>query len=615
MSTIETHEEHAQEHLSRPGGAGQRDRQRRRRAAMVAPPRRGFSWLTAIQLTLSLIVVVIASVAMDWRQPLELLMVVLIFAICGGGALLLLRRTGQHSSATAHLLSGPIHCGLCVGLLAAVMWGLRQFPETDAYTSRQVMAVQSDVHALLLTQDASGAANRLRLAIEECDSEYWKERWSEQLRGLEKRSPDEISLAVPEEGGDAFPPEIVPPTTSGGADTPDSGTESQDKRNADSAESDKTTSSVLQHLIELQTSQGYAAGELYLRNLIRQQPRTTWQGDYEQWYVDHWIDWGNAHTDLDQRHVCYMKALRAARGFGIEDAVVSSMLVELEQEIRGLPVLLPTGCQASIESVDVSGDGAHVQFSLFSPQHEYFKGLTTKDVRLLRGESELQQLKLSDGHDLARPIERNFVILVDQSDSDPVVARSRLEAAIPFCRQLPSDSVIQLASLSDHVELIDWTNRDNTSPDTRSPTVTPTLSPVLRPAIRQAIEALSSRDGTKDLVIVSAGREDSSSYVTATSLLQAATDSRVRLHAAAPDSSVPSVKQLLTDLASGTGGRFFPITTDRTHATWKQLAQQFPKGNYILNIPSEQTLSGKFQVVIGRGATLCRLDFQIPSHR
>lgn len=539
-----------------------RQRQRERRARLTAKPRTRFPWSLLIQASMTLAVVIVVAIVFDWLEPLELVIVLATFAACFVATHALLHRvSGRRSDASANPLLGPVACGLTVGLSGASMWLLQQFPETDAYTNRHVIGVPSQTDELLKEQEFSGVSSFLQPAIESNE-----------------------------------------PTSSG----------SQLTKVEQSQTDEPIRSNVLNRVIEFQASGNFSAAESYLRRLIREEPRSSWQGDYHQWYVDHWIDWGNIQTDLDERHHCYLKALRAARSFRRDDSVVSAMIVSLERQIHDLPSLLLAGCDLKIHSVEQESQGIRIELSVLSVQHEFLRGLESKDFRVRGGDEELNGLDLSEGHSLTLPTPSNFVVLVDQSVSDPIIAESRMEAAYRFCEGLPDGAAKQMMAFADRVQSTTWTTDDRPATSLLSERSSPSSAPILRRAIRQAIDALADRDGTKDLVIVSGGNESSSPYTTATSLLQRAVEKGIRIHALVSESAKPTVHRLLSDLAQGSSGQFQTVTQSTHRSAWRELARVFPKGSYILRVPLGNSSSRNFKLIIGRGATLLHTTFDIP---
>ncbi len=596
------------------------NRKRQQRARLTAAPKNRFPWAALVQSLLALALVVAVAVLLDWLQPLEIAVVAIAFTLCSVTTLIVLAKlTSGRWAATGNLFQGPITCGVTIALIAGTMWMLQRFPESAAYTDRQVMDTQRITDSLIASDDLEGTVSRLEKAIEQSDSEFWQARWTERRNSIQQSKSSQRSEGESARSAN-MPRTPLPHSNHSQEDPPKlsvplnlkSSTHVESIKSANVARSSNPNSqpeAVLTRFVRLRETKGFSAAELYLREMIREEPRSNWQGDYEQLYIDHWIDWGNAHSDLDQRHLCFTRALRAARAFGLDESVISAMLVDLERRMQNLPSLLPAGCQLRIESVESTSQEIRVELSVFTPRQELVRELEPKDFRVLRGDVELRGVSIAGGR--LPQTERNLVILIDQSESDSAIRRARVEAAGQFCENLPSGAAIQLMAFSTSVATSGWSTDARTAMSQLPDRLPPTTSPVLRLAIQKALSALAARDGEKELIVISGGSENSSPYTTATSLIQRATEEGTRIHALLSETAGSGVKRLLTDLAEGSGGSLRIVNQSETRSSWIELAQFFPRGSYVLRIPAGGTSLDELQVVIGRGATLLRTDLDV----
>jgi hypothetical protein len=596
------------------------NRKRQQRARLTAAPKYRFPWAALLQSLLALALVVAVAVLLDWLQPLEIAVVAIAFALCTVTTLIVLAAlTRGRFAEIGKLFQGPITCGATIALIAGTMWVLQRFPESGAYTDRQVMDTQRITDSLIARGDLQGAVSHLEQAIEQSDSDFWQARWTERRNFIQQSKSGDWSEG--ESARSANMPRTPLSNSNHSQEDPPKLSVSLDGNSSNHVESIKSANqarssnpnsqpeTVLTRFIRLKETRGFSTAELYLREMIRKEPRSNWQGDYEQWYVDHWIDWGNAHSDLDQRHLCFTRALRAARGFQREESAISAMLVDLERRMQNLPSRLPAGCQVRIESVEPTSQEIRVELSVFTARKELVRELEPKDFRVLRGDVELRGVSVAS--DRLRQTERNLVILIDQSESDSAIRRARAEAAGQLCENLPAGTAIQLMAFSTSISTSGWSTDARTAMSQVFSRLPPTPSPVLRLAIQKALSVLAAREGEKELIVVSGGSENSSPYTTATSLIQRATEQGTRIHALLSETAGSGVKRLLTDLAKGSGGTLGIVNQSDAGSAWIELAEVFPRGSYVLRIPAGGTSLDELQVVIGRGPTLLRTDLDV----
>ena len=157
MSVIEPNTD--QSRPSRSGDRlGRRDRQRQQRAKLTATRARAFPWAVVVQALMAALLVAVVSVALDWLQPLELIIVPLVFLICAAAVYFLLEKLAGQASSSPQLIFGPIVCVVAGPVIAGVFAVLQQFPESAAYTDRDIAAVQSRSGELLRSGDLTAVS-------------------------------------------------------------------------------------------------------------------------------------------------------------------------------------------------------------------------------------------------------------------------------------------------------------------------------------------------------------------------------------------------------------------------------------------------------------------------
>jgi len=262
------------------------------------------------------------------------------------------------------------------------------------------------------------------------------------------------------------------------------------------------------------------------------------------------------------------------------------------------------------------GDGASTLNVVAFRENESATPITARDISLFDNGAEQQIKNFVPDRSAAR-----IVLLVDNSLTIRADVEKLEAAALEFAYEIYDGDKLLIVGYDDNAEIVsDWTDdakRIGTELKTFRKKGDPHLFDAMRAVIEDALRPVTAQK--RAIVVISDGLDKGSK-----AKFQKALDALQSLDIAvycvqAPDRTrgairrdVPKPRQVIDDLAEGTGGRIFPI--DDPGSAAKAICDELRKSRYVLSYLPKSVVTGETRrlLVVGDRGIVARAKTMQP---